>query len=223
LVLFSTFVFDMKKYGVLQELIGAYGDYETDMGHAPKNLTQFARWLSLRTAQQEVAAPRSGAETIEVTIGRIVTFLTRYTKLYAKKALEGSELGSIDEFVYLTYLFFRRGVEISKMELIRANRHEKPTGMEIIRRLTALGLVEQKPSSADKRSTVLQITPAGMQALPPILERMTVVSQTLVGDLTLEEKTQLAGLLEKLEHYHQDLLGRLDPDWELNDLIEHKN
>ncbi len=207
------------KYEILQELIGSYGDYESEMGYPPSDMGQFVRWLSLRTAPNEaLQAQTASGDTVEVAIGRIVFFLTRYAKTYTKRALEGSPLGSLDEFVYLAALADRPETGMGKMELIRHNRHEKPTGMEIIRRLIALGLVVQNPSPTDKRSAVLYITPLAWQVLPQLFERMSVVSRTVVGNLLPHEQVQLAALLEKLEHFHQDLLGKLGSTWQLEDL-----
>lgn len=214
-------------YTLIQQLIGEYAEYEQRIHHAGEaNMAEFARWLAMKhsTAVPERAAatnPDASGEDVQVTIGRIIFYLTRYAKAYAKKALEDSVINSIDEFVYLAGLLnFNEG--ISKSELIRYNRHEKPTGMEIIRRLLALGLATQKPSESDKRSTLLMITPLGMQTIFPLLQKMGVVSNTIVGNLTLDEQMHLTAILEKLEHFHQDLLGKLGNDWELGDLVDSK-
>lgn len=210
----------MMNYALLQQLITECAQYEQTNGQQA-DMPQFARWLAnkydpLEHVNMEASTAVEGAST-EVVIGRIVFFLTRYAKIYAKKALEGSVLSSIDEFVYLAALLhYQKG--LSKSELIRYNRHEKPTGMEIIRRLIALGLVAQAPSEMDKRSTVLAITEAGKAAIFPLFDKMSVVSKVIVGDLGVKEQLQLAGLLEQLEHFHQGLLGSLKGDWGLADL-----
>ncbi len=209
----------MMNYALLQQLIADCAQYEQDNGQ-PADMPQFARWLANKYDPLENVNMVSTAvegESTEVVIGRIVFFLTRYAKIYAKKALEGSVLSSIDEFIYLAALLhYQKG--LSKSELIRYNRHEKPTGMEIIRRLIALGLVAQAPSEMDKRSTVLAITEAGKAVVFPLFDKMSVVSKVIVGDLGAKEQLQLVALLEQLEHFHQGLLGSLKGDWGLDDL-----
>ena len=209
----------MMNYAFLQQLITECAQYEQANGQQA-DMPQFARWLANKYDPLEnvnIASTVVEGESTEVVIGRIVFFLTRYAKIYAKKALEGSVLSSIDEFVYLAALLhYQKG--LSKSELIRYNRHEKPTGMEIIRRLIALGLVAQAPSDMDKRSTVLAITEAGKAVVFPLFDKMAVVSKVIVGDLGAKEQLQLVALLEQLEHFHQGLLGSLKGDWGLDDL-----
>jgi MarR family transcriptional regulator, lower aerobic nicotinate degradation pathway regulator len=209
----------MMNYALLQQLITECSQYEQANGQQA-DMPQFARWLANKYDPLEnvnIASTAVEGESTEVVIGRIVFFLTRYAKIYAKKALEGSVLSSIDEFVYLAALLhYQKG--LSKSELIRYNRHEKPTGMEIIRRLIALGLVAQAPSEMDKRSTVLAITEAGKAVVFPLFDKMAVVSKVIVGDLGTKEQLQLVALLEQLEHFHQGLLGNLKGDWGLADL-----
>lgn len=193
-------------FALLHQILNACEQYEqshpnsSDLGH-------FARWLQVQSAPAPSAARPAAHQELEVTIGRIVFYLTRYAKLYGKKALENAPIGSIDEFVYLAALL-QMPQGISKSELIRYNRHEKPTGMEIIRRLIVPGFAVQEPDPNDRRGALLKITPAGRQVLLPLFEKMGMVSRIIVGNLSVEEQALLAGLLEKLENFHQRILDQ---------------
>jgi MarR family transcriptional regulator, lower aerobic nicotinate degradation pathway regulator len=197
------------KYRLLESLLPHLDAYERAY---PQQLNpqHFAVWLARQTAEaQQVAARRDaapGGESEEVSIGRLLVFLNRYVKLYARKALEDSPLGGVDEFVYLGALL--EFGSMTKSDLIQRNRHEKPTGMEIIRRLLAMGFVAQADDPDDRRSKQLSITPAGQAVFAQAAERMQTVSQLLTGNLNGAERLLLLQLLEKLETFHQVVLAK---------------
>ena len=192
------------KYRLLESLLPHLEAYERAYPQ-PQSPQHFAVWLARQTSEESQiatqAADRSAGETDEVAIGKFLVFLNRYVRGYSKKALEGSPLGSMDEFVYLIMLV-EHGT-LTKSDLIQRNRHEKPTGMEIIRRLIALGFVSQQDATDDRRSKHLRITPAGMAVIGQVNERMDLVTVLLTGDLNPAEKMLLLQLLEKLERFHQ--------------------
>lgn len=164
----------------------------------------FAQFLGKQTAP---AAPRSlrmpdmtPTETVESVIAKLLIFLNRYARGYLKKALEKTEVGSADEFIFLVNLFHRGSA--TKMELIERARLEKPTGMEVWRRLLAAGFVEQANSEMDRRSKKLTLSPTGRAALLGSFEVMHQVTRLLTGNLNEAEKHQLLELLQKLEDYH---------------------
>lgn len=197
------------KYELLQTLLPYLEEYERAY---PKqqHSQHFAVWLARRTAETEQvtsgkeASRPGGGES--AGIPQLLVFLNRYARNYAKKALEGSVLGGMDEYVYLSILSGTGG--LTKSDLIYRNRHEKPTGMEIIRRLLTAGLVEQSDDPDDRRSKQLRITDSGREALQKVDVRMNVVWELITGNLNTAEKMLLLQILEKLEAYHQLLLAR---------------
>lgn len=169
------------------------------------DLAAFGAWLQRRhtPARKAPAGPPGSGETTESVIGKLLVFLNRYAKAYSKKLLEGSALGSSDEFVFLIYLL-NRG-KTTKTELIEAARLEKPTGMEIMRRLLQLGFIAQEDHETDKRSRNIQLTDAGRAALFECLGRFDQLAHLLSGNLDDAEKTELLRLLQKLEDFHLPL------------------
>jgi MarR family transcriptional regulator, lower aerobic nicotinate degradation pathway regulator len=163
--------------------------------------------------ENEVTSPQIFQEEIETTLTKYIVYLNRYAKTYSKKALEGSPLGSTDEFVYLVALLFQGSK--TKIELINIGRHEKPTGMEIIRRLQKLGFIDQTDDLDDRRSKRLSITTLGQNIAYSVMERMTEVSKIVAGNLTLVEKQELLRILQKLEDFHVEKLEKVRGlDWE---------
>lgn len=197
------------KYELLQTLLPYLDAYER-VYPKQQNPQHFAVWLARQSAAAEQVALRHGpkvnAQSESVEIGKLLVYLNRYAKNYAKKALDGSLLGGMDEFVYLAILLYEGA--ITKSELIYRNRHEKPTGMEIIRRLLTAGFVEQSDDPDDRRSKRLLITDAGKAVFGQVVERMDFVSELLTGSLNSAEKMLLLQILEKLEGFHQLVLAK---------------
>jgi MarR family transcriptional regulator, lower aerobic nicotinate degradation pathway regulator len=197
------------KYELLQTLLPYLDTYER-VYPKQQNPQHFAVWLARQSAAAGQVAPRHGpeenAQSESVEIGKLLVYLNRYAKNYAKKALEGSLLGGMDEFVYLAILLYEGA--LTKSELIHRNRHEKPTGMEIIRRLLTAGFVEQSDDPDDRRSKRLLITDAGKAVFGQVVERMDFVSELLTGNLNSAEKMLLLQILEKLEGFHQLILAK---------------
>jgi DNA-binding MarR family transcriptional regulator len=197
------------KYALLQSLLPYLETYETAHPESG-DLRDFSVWLSRQTTEvsrsETPGRPGFPDETEEVAISRLLIFLTRYARTYGRKALEGSVLGSLDEFVYLVTI--QASGSITKTDLIQRNRHEKPTGMDIIRRLLQLDLIVQTEDPDDRRSKRLTITPEGAVVASKLFGRMGLVSHLVAGNLTKAERLQLLQLLEKLETFHQILLAK---------------
>ena len=192
------------KYELLQTLLPYLEAYEKTY---PKqqNTQHFAVWLARQSAENQDLTTRETKEGSEKSesaeIGTLLVYLNRYARNYAKKALDGSPLGSMDEFVYLAILL-ESGAQ-TKSELIYRNRHEKPTGMEIIRRLLLAGFVEQSDDPVDRRSKQLKLTHDGQNVLKQVVERMDFATELLTGNLNNAEKMLLLQILEKMEGFHQ--------------------
>ncbi len=174
------------------------------------NPQHFAVWLARQTTESEQVVERDGLhatlETTDVRIGKLLVYLNRYLKTYSRKALEDSPLGGMDEFVYLAMLL--EFGALTKSDLIQRNRHEKPTGMEIIRRLMALGFITQSDDPDDRRSKRLTISPAGIGMFGQVAARMQQVVELATGNLSGAEKLLLLQILEKLENFHQVILAK---------------
>lgn len=167
---------------------------------------RFAAWLSLqdnasRKAPAELSFEGDGA------LLQLLGFFNRYVRGYARKALEGSPLHSIDEFAYLAAL--QAAGSLTKSALIQQQRHEKPTGMEIIKRLLELGLLAQHDDPGDRRSKRLSLTPQGEQLVSDLVPNMQQVARIAAGNLNPLERAQLLQLLQKLEAFHQVVQAKI--------------
>ncbi len=137
----------------------------------------------------------------ESVISTLIVHMNRFAKSYSKAAIWGSAFSTQEEFIYLITL--KSFGEMTKMQLIKRNIHEKPVGMAIINRLLKQGWISQDESDMDKRSKVIHLTSAGSKVLDQQMEKIRHATQLVSGDLTYNEKMILINLLNKLKDFHQ--------------------
>jgi MarR family transcriptional regulator, lower aerobic nicotinate degradation pathway regulator len=203
-------------YDLLKEIVVNLERFEQE--NKPKNgsLKDFGLWLSeqqnadyesnngvMKVSDLVPSDVKVMAEHPDNVIGKLLTFLSRYLKIYLKKGLEGSLLTTGDDFSYLATLLNKGS--LTKTELILLSAHEKTSGMEVIKRLLINELIVQTDDEQDKRSKRISLTQKGMGVLMQSFESMEKVGKITVGDLTNQEKNQLVYLLKKLDNFHNDI------------------
>jgi MarR family transcriptional regulator, lower aerobic nicotinate degradation pathway regulator len=133
--------------------------------------------------------------------------------------MHNSDFSTQEEFIYLINL--KAFGELTKMELIKKNIQDKPTGMQIINRLLEHGWVKQKASQSDKRSKILSITTKGLKALDQQMDSIRKATRIVTGNLNQAEKTELIHLLQKLEKFHNPIfLSHIENDQLLDYVIK---
>ena len=151
----------------------------------------------------------------EVSIARHLSLLHRYSKGYIKRALMASELlQSEEEYSYLASLI--SGKPQTKTELNTLNAMEKTSGAEIIRRLVAKGLAEERPDERDRRSVLVTITPQGRAELMKVFPQLHTAALLLSAPLQEQQQATLDFLL----HYLCGALSTLPPAKSDSDLAE---
>ena len=149
---------------------------------------------------------KENGRSAESVINTLIVHMNRYAKSYSKSAIVGSEFSTQEDFIYLINL--KAFGEMSKMDLIKKNVHEKPVGMQIINRLISQGWIEQRNSKTDKRSKVISISETGLQALENLMEKIRQATSIVTVNLTQNEKMELIRLLNKLDDFHQQIYDR---------------
>lgn len=192
------------------------------------SMVHFVAWLNRRVSAEKQQVTKGGSvvqggwQSPDILISMLVSFLYRYARALSKRALADTPLVSFDDFTYLAGLL---GKPLqTKMELIQRNIHEKTTGMEIIKRLLANGLVEQQDDMVDKRSKRLKLTAAGFQILEKIWPVMSQVATLVGGTLPGAEKMHLVSLMDQLHQFHNPIFlnDKNEPIEELLKLIAKK-
>lgn len=93
----------------------------------------------------------------ESAIASLVVHMNRYGENYFKSGIYGSDFPTQEDVIYVIVLKFSKNM--TKMDLIKENVHEKSARMQIINRLIKNGWVGQPDSETDKiaRFYILQI------------------------------------------------------------------
>ncbi len=169
----------------------------------------FKDWISSTTKTISFELDWEGKEngrSAESVINTLIVHLNRYAKSYSKSAIFGSNFSTQEDFTYLINL--KAFGEMSKMDLIKKNAHEKPAGMQIINRLINQGWIKQRKSKTDKRSKVISISETGLQALGNQMDKIRQATSIVTGNLSQNEKMELIRLLNKLNDFHQQIYDR---------------
>jgi DNA-binding MarR family transcriptional regulator len=190
----------------LVDLVNAWAAYEAK--HPEMEISDFCtRYLS---DHAETIQPRimGGQVAIPVNnwLSALLGRLSRYAFIYTKKALAPLGLSSVDDIIYL-FAVLEQG-EPRKSDVIYKTLSEYPSGIDVIKRLVKLSLLEELPDETDKRSKRLRMTPKGHDVLGMAFPMLSEAADAAFGTLSHSEKMTLGNLMARLdefhwEHYHQ--------------------
>jgi len=196
-------------FELLTALIEAFKEHQVlNVQNDKTSLAEFAIWLNQKNYL--IGQPKNsehieiiGRDEVETEIGKLIIYLNRYAKLLIRKGLNNFPELVNEDFTYLYILMTCESM--TKIQLIEKNIHEKPTGLEVIKRLLKHKLIDERDDEKDKRSKRVFLTEKGRVTFFQTLGQMSKVSQLIAGKLTIEEKNQLFNLLKKLEDFHNPL------------------
>jgi len=151
----------------------------------------------------------------ESAISTLLVHLNRYARNYSKSAISESDFVTQEDFIYLINL--KVFGQMTKMELIKRNIHDKPVGMLIITRLLKQGWIEQTDSDIDKRNKLISISDKGREALEGQMTKIRQATDIVSGNLTYNEKMELIRILNKLDRFHYPIFSK---NIESKDLIK---
>lgn len=216
------------KYDLIKEVVDLVRQFEeSDQAKKPgsANLEAFKKWICRATLNEQSPNTepdwegKANGRSAESVISTMLVHMNRFAKSYSRSAMQGSPFSTQEDFIYLITL--KSFGEMTKMELIKKNVHEKPVGIQIINRLISQGWAKQKESEADRRSKVISITKSGLLALENQMEKIRQASKVVTADLTHKEQMQLIQLLSKLNDFHQKIYQlNIDNEKLLDHVIE---
>ncbi|MBX3163655.1 MAG: MarR family transcriptional regulator [Bacteroidetes bacterium] len=215
-------------YSLIKDVLDLIQQFEAENNNVSGfefSVKGFKNWISATNKDYVIEPDWEGKEngrSPESVINTLIVHMNRYAKSYSKSAIFGSDFSTQEDFIYLINL--KAFGEMSKMDLIKKNVHEKPVGMQIINRLVNQGWVEQRNSKADKRSKVISITHNGLTALENQMNKIRQATAIVTGDLTHAEKMELIRLLNKLNDFHQPIYDKnIETEYLLNEALKAKN
>jgi DNA-binding MarR family transcriptional regulator len=199
-------------YGLIKNILDLVQEFEIETNnnnHFETSVEGFKNWISTNNntiVNEPNWEGKENGRSAESVINTLIVHMNRYAKSYSKSAIVGSDFSTQEDFIYLINL--KAFGEMSKMDLIKKNVHEKPVGMQIINRLINQGWIEQRNSKTDKRSKVISISETGLQALGNQMDKIRQATSIVTGNLSQKEKMELIRLLNKLDDFHQPIYDR---------------
>ncbi len=217
------------KYDILKNVVNLLEEFEADNFSGkrfPNDIEGFKKWIVDNYNSEDINIEpnwegKENGRSPESVISTLIVHMNRYAKTYSKSAIFGSDFSSQEDFIYLINL--KAFGEMTKMDLIKKNVHEKPAGMQIVNRLIAQGWVNQTDSEIDKRSKVLKISKKGVRVLENQMDKIRKATKIVTGDLTHNEKMELIRLLNKLNDFHQPIYDKnIESKYLLNEVLKDK-
>jgi DNA-binding MarR family transcriptional regulator len=215
------------KYDILKNTINLLEEFEVEnlSGRIyPDDVEGFKNWIVANYKSENISNEpywegKENGRSAESVINTLIIHMNRYAKNYSKSAIFGSDFTTQEDFIYLINL--KAFGEMTKMDLIKKNVHEKPAGMQVINRLIAQGWVNQADSKIDKRSKVIKISDKGIEILESQMDKIRKATKIVTGDLTHNEKMELIRLLNKLNDFHQSIYDKnIEPEYLLNEVLK---
>lgn len=213
-------------YGLIKNILDLVQEFEIETNnnnHFETTVEGFKNWISTNNntiVNEPNWEGKENGRSAESVINTLIVHMNRYAKSYSKSAIVGSDFSTQEDFIYLINL--KAFGEMSKMDLIKKNVHEKPVGMQIINRLINQGWIEQRNSKTDKRSKVISISETGLQALGNQMDKIRQATSIVTGNLSQNEKMELIRLLNKLDDFHQQIYDRnIDTDNLLSEALKN--
>ncbi len=195
-------------YNLITQVVDLIKVYEKEGGDSQIGVQSFGHWLNnyvKKNGHLEQPQPdwegKANGRSADSIINTSLVHLYRYARLQAKTAIANTTFSTPDDFIYLLNL--TSFGSMTKTALIKLNVHEKSAGIQIVNRLIANGLVEQKEHDSDKRNRMIHITPKGTQLLEESIGNIRQASKNVTEPLSDQEKMDLIRLLTKLEDFHE--------------------
>ncbi len=166
-----------------------------------EDIYAFAQWLlASRQEEQRDSQTLPGQSTVNASrVAILITRLQRYLGLYIKPTVKA--LGFTREHEYNFLYQVSKMSKPNKNDLSKENMVEYSTGRDIIKRLIAKKMIQEKPDPDDRRASLLALTPKGGKILEKSFEIIADSFMDFLGDLSNKEQQQLIALLTKVNNY----------------------
>lgn len=197
----------------IRKLLDFAEAYESNGGNTDVfDPEDFTSWLITNQSRlsKDAAEPEFGPP-VNGLIAMYLSFMARYAQFYGRRVFRDTAIYSEDDWGVLISLFPDQ--QLKKADLMRACIMEKSSGNEVLKRMLKQGLLREKPHPSDKRSKLVELTDAGRVAFESVQDRILKLSDTVVGDLTAEEKADLLHILNKLHRFHKPVFEAAKGPW----------
>lgn len=193
----------MTKYDLIKEVMEKIDEFWNDPTRIDKRYATFCSYLSSGIrAQSEHINYLNSTWNKNASLGYLFGKMCRYGRFYNRELLKYTEFSTPEEFGLAASLL--HGKTPKKSELLTREVIEVPTGMAILKRLVAKGIVMEINDSDDKRAIRIGLTTFGRQAVLEAFAVLAPLNRVLAGSLDSNEIDVLVDILQKLDGYHHE-------------------
>lgn len=143
-------------------------------------------------------AERPGLDVSPVAIFGRITRIERYQSAALRQVWRGHQIDAGEYDVLAALARSGPGYRLTPTELYRSVLVTSATMTERLDRLEKRKLILRRPASRDRRSVLVELTPAGRAAFDQAHPDMLAAEAALLRELTPRDRTALASLLAKL-------------------------
>ena len=179
-------------------LLNEWASFEA--GNPKATIDDFCRFRLLNNENQQRGKRFLGGNVPPDAYSILAKMIGRVAKLhatYAVIAVKDCGLSSIDEFLYLNSI--AHSASPNKTTIIASNFNELSSGLLILERLIALGLISEEIDQADKRTRRLSLTRNGNRVLQQCYKNMLTINKIFFEGLSQHEIALSVRLLTPLE------------------------
>lgn len=167
---------------------------EFSKSNKSENIEDFAIWLSGKYFKSDDV--NNHKKHLDLMLAFQISILNKEIKKQTKSVISDSPFSSLDGYSFLLHL--EQVDSFRKMEIIEMHNLEAPTGIEVIKRLIAKGLIEEFDDQKDKRAKRVKLTEKGQKELIKLKPQIDKDFSKFSKSLTLEEKLGLVSTMNKL-------------------------
>jgi DNA-binding MarR family transcriptional regulator len=161
-------------------------------------------WVDLTVDEERELARRIGTAWKELRRGAAMSVLRDHLFGAGKDALEPGQVDTLD--------LLAREPAWRMSDLADALRVDPSTATRAVQRLERAGLAERRPSPDDGRVVIVSATALGLQRHDAIDERRRASMSTMLAVFDLDERRDLAELMDRLVASLDALAEGLLPD-----------
>ncbi|MBV7440438.1 MarR family winged helix-turn-helix transcriptional regulator [Weeksellaceae bacterium TAE3-ERU29] len=192
-------------YSLLKIVISELEKFQNSEKGENATLDNFRNYLNeqayLKESPKNISEQVGSEEpSLNNEICKQLLMMGRYAKFALKKGLTNQSELINEDFTYLYRL--SDYPQLTKMQLIEKNAHDKQYGLVIINRLLKHKLIDEKINPDDRREKFIYITEKGKQIVENSFEDVSRTARLISGNLSKKEKQQLLNLLKKLSTFH---------------------
>ncbi len=192
------------------ELVNEWAAYEE--AHSDASLEEFCRYYLTAQRSKRELPPIFQGKAIPPTstsfLIKLMGYIVKVFETYARSAFAAiQDIKQPEDFYFLNYIKYNDGCR--KTDVINNFLMGLSTGIDVLNRLIANGLIEERPDPDDKRARLVNLTAKGVEVLNECYRQSQLVSSIVFHEMSEDDIQLVIQLLRGVEAKHSPLIFEL--------------